>query len=88
MGSVEVTILGQKYTLKGDAPEEHIKMLAAYVDGKLKEVYSSAPSITPLKAAILASLTIADELHKLRDDQESIARNIEERTNALTGLFD
>lgn len=88
MGSVEVTILGQKYTLKGDASEEYIKKLAAYVDGKLKEVHSASPSITPLKAAILASLTIADELHKLRDDQELIARNIEERTNALTGLFD
>jgi cell division protein ZapA len=88
MGSVEVTILGQKYTLKGDAQEDYIKKLAAFVDGKLKEVYSSSPSITPLKAAILASLNIADELHKLQEAEENIARNIEERANALTGLFD
>jgi len=58
------------------------------VDGKLKEVYSSSPSITPLKAAILASLNIADELHKLQEAEESIAKNIEERANALTGLFE
>jgi len=88
MGSVEVTILGQKYTLRGDEPEEYIQRLAAFVDGRLKEVYNASPSITPLKAAILASLTIADELHKLREDQETVARNIEERTDALTGLFD
>jgi cell division protein ZapA len=88
MGSVEVTILGQKYTVKGDAPEDHIRKLASFVDGKLKEVYTAAPGITPLKAAILASLDIADELHKLKEAQENITRTIEEKANALTGLFD
>jgi cell division protein ZapA len=88
MGSIEVTILGQKYTIKGDAPEDYIKGLASFVDDKLKEVYNASPGISPLKAAILASLNIADELHKFKEAQESITKNIEERTNALTGLFD
>ena len=88
MGSIDVTILGQKYTIKGDASEEHIKKLATFVDARLKEVYNAAPGIAPLKAAILASLNIADELHKLREEHENIARNIEERTDVLTGLFD
>jgi cell division protein ZapA len=88
MGSIDVTILGQKYTIKGDASEEYIKKLAAFVDERMREVYNSAPGIAPLKAAILASLNIADELHKFKEDQEAITRNIEERTNALSGLFD
>jgi cell division protein ZapA len=88
MGSTEVNILGQKYTVKGDADDVYIRKLASFVDEKLKEVYSNSPSITPLKAAILASLNIADELHRLKEAQENIARNIEERANVLTGLFD
>ncbi len=88
MGSVEVNILGQKYTVKGDAPEEYIKQLALFVDEKLKEVYNSSPGITPLKAAILTSLNIADELRRFQETQDNITRNIEERANALTGLFD
>ncbi|NJD57692.1 MAG: cell division protein ZapA [Nitrospirae bacterium] len=88
MGSVEINILGQHYTIKGDASEEHIKRLAAYVDEKLKEIHAANPNITPLKASILASLNIADELHRIRDAHETAARNIEEKTNALTGLFD
>jgi len=88
MGSIEVTILGQKYTIKGEASEEYIKQLAAFVDDKLREVYNAAPGITPMRAAILASLNMADELHKLKEAQESMTRNIEERTNVLTGLFD
>lgn len=88
MGSTEVYILGQKYTIKGDAPEEYIKELADYVDKKLKEVYNASPNITPLKASILASLDIADELFKLKKEQEQMTKHIEEKTNLLTTLFD
>jgi len=88
MGSVEVYILGQRYTIKGDAPEERIRELASYVDKKLKEVYNSSPNITPVKASILAALDIADELFRLKNEQELIAKHIEEKTNTLTALFD
>lgn len=88
MGSVDVYILGQKYTVRGDATEEYIQTVASFVDAKIKEVYSNAPNVTPLKASILAALNIADELHRLKEDQENIARHIEERINVLTGLFE
>lgn len=88
MGSVEVYILGQKYTIKGDAPEEYIQQLANYVQDKIKEVYDNAPNITPLKASILAAITIADELQRLRNEQENITKSIEEKTVELTRLFD
>ena len=88
MGSVEVYILGQKYTIKGDGSETYIRHLAEYVSGKIKEVSDSSPTITPLKASILAAITIADELHKLRSEQEDVAKSIEEKTVALTRLFE
>ena len=88
MGSVEVYILGQKYTIKGDAPEEYIQQLASYVQDKIKEVYNNSPSITPVKASILAAITIADELHRLRNEQENLTKSIEEKTVELTRLFD
>jgi cell division protein ZapA len=88
MGSVEVYILGQKYTIKGDAPEEYIQQLAGYVQDKIKEVYNNSPSITPVKASILAAITIADELYRLRNEQENLTKSIEEKTVELTRLFD
>jgi cell division protein ZapA len=88
MGSIEVSILGQKYTIKGDASEEYIKKLAAFVDQKLKEVHNSSPNMAPLKAAILASLNIADELHRAREEHEKATMEIEEKANVLSGLFD
>ncbi len=88
MGSTEVYILGQKYTIKGDAPEEYIRELAAYVDRKLKEVYNASPNITPVKASILAALDIADELFKMKTQQEEITKHIEEKAATLASLFD
>lgn len=88
MGSIEVTILGQTYTIKGEADEEYITSLANFVSRKTNEVLESSPGISPLKASILAALNIADELHRLKKSQDELANGIEEKTKALTGLFD
>jgi cell division protein ZapA len=88
MGSVEVIILGQKYTIKGDAPEEYIRNLASYVDTKLKEVNSSIPNVMPVKALILTSLNLADELFRIRNEQDKLTKVIEDKTEVLSSLFD
>lgn len=88
MGSVEVYILGQKYLIKGDAPEEYIQKLSAFVNDRIREVYNNYPSITPLKASILAAMDIADEFHRLKEEEENIAKNIDEKAELLTSLFD
>ncbi len=91
MGSVDVYILGQKYVIKGEESPQYIEQLASFVDAKLKEVCSTTPNITPLKAAILTSLNIADELHKLKNEYSSVTaniKNIDNKTDAILGLFD
>lgn len=91
MGSIEVYILGQKYIIKGDAPPEYIQQVADFVDEKLNEVYTTAPDITPLKAAILTALNIADELHRVKQQYNSISqgiKSIENKADSIIRLFD
>jgi len=91
MGNVEVYILGQRYIIKGNASADYIKHLSDFVDKKLKEVYSNSPNITPLKAAILVSLNIADELHKLKQQYSSMSQDIkqmEHKADTILKLFD
>lgn len=88
MRSIEVQILGQSYVIKTDEDEAYIKSLARYVDEKLKEIYSVAPNISQAKATVMAAFGIADELFKLRIEQEGIDRMIEEKTKILSGLLD
>jgi cell division protein ZapA len=88
MHSVEVQILGQSYSIKTDEDEAYIKALARYVDEKLKEIYSVAPNVNHVKAAIMAAFGIADELFKLKMKQENLDKMIEEKTKLLSGLLE
>lgn len=88
MRSVEVQILGQSYSIKTDEDDAYIKALAKYVDEKLKEIYSAAPNVSQAKASVMAAFGIADELFKLRMQQEDIDRMIEEKTRMLSVLID
>ena len=83
MRSIEVQILGQSYAIKTDEDEAYIKSLARYVDEKLKEIYSVAPNISQTKATVMAAFGIADELFKLRMDQEYLDRMIEEKIKLI-----
>lgn len=87
MRSVEVQILGQNYSIKTDENESYVKSLARYVDEKLKEIYNVAPNVNHVKAAIMAAFGIADELFKIRMEQEELDKMIEEKTKILSGLL-
>ena len=72
-----VTIFGSEYKIRGADPD-YIQVVAAYVDGKMRELEQRLPAGTPMKLAILTSLNIADELFRER----------EERTRRETDLRD
>jgi len=88
MPITEVMILGEKLTIKGDAPVEQTRDLTKYIDDRVTEVCDKYPNITPKKALILTLFNVAEELQKLRKEQENIARDISETTNILAELFD
>ncbi len=88
MRSVEVQILGQSYSIKTEEDEGYMKELAKYLNDKLKEIYNVAPNVTHQKAAIMAAFGIADELFKLKMEQEDLDKMIEEKTKILSGLIE
>lgn len=88
MRSVEVKILGQSYSIRTEEDEAYIRSLAQYVDERLKEIYSVAPNITHVKAAIMAAFGIADEFFKLKIEQENLDKIIAEKTKILSSLVE
>ena len=88
MRSIEIQILGQNYAIKTDEDEAYIKSLARFVDEKLKEIYSVAPNVNQTKASVMAAFGIADELFKLKMEQENMYKMIEEKTEILSGFLD
>jgi cell division protein ZapA len=77
MESVEVTIIGQRYMIRGNASREYIKQLAEFVDARIRDIYRNSPGTTPLKASILAALMVSDELLKLSRDHDAVKQRID-----------
>ena len=81
--TLSVTIFGSEYKIKGADPD-YIQTVAAYVDGKMRELERRLATGTPTKIAILASLNIADELFRERAERGRLDIELASRTKALT----
>jgi cell division protein ZapA len=64
---VTVTIYGESYALRGDAPPEHLQSLAARVDQRMREIGRRNPRLGTARVAVLAALHLADELQRLEE---------------------
>jgi len=63
---VRVRILNKEYSLKASDDEGYLKMIAAYVDDKLRKIAASTAGEAE-QISVLACLNIADELYKLKE---------------------
>jgi cell division protein ZapA (FtsZ GTPase activity inhibitor) len=83
-----VTIRGTAYQIRGDADPVHLERLAEHVDGTLKVLEGSAAAQSPAKLAIVASLTIADELFQEREARAADWTEIRGRITKLETMLD
>ncbi len=84
--SIQIEIYGQRYTLKGQAPEAYVKELADYLDRKMQEVATASNVNTLSKIAILAALNITDELFQQRrvlQQKDVVLKKAERRVSDL-----
>jgi cell division protein ZapA len=87
MGSVQVEIFGQMYSIKGNDDPAYIRNLAAYVDSKMKEVQKGTGTADPHRVAILTALTISDELHRMREQHDALGKTAEQGVRRLLELI-
>jgi cell division protein ZapA len=81
--SVTVQVAGQRYTLKSDDDDSVVRSLAAYVDGKFRDVQKASRTPDTQAVAILTALQLAEELFKTRRQHAELRRKIRERTQSL-----
>lgn len=75
-GPTKVEIFGQTYSIQGDLDAKYVQKLAEYVDEKMHTIADAGGAVDTQKVAVLAALSIADELH-------SSQREIGEREEML-----
>jgi cell division protein ZapA len=70
--SVKVEILGESYAIRTEAPTEHTRAVAAYLDQAIRHILSGGAVIETNRAAILAALQITSELFLAREANAEI----------------
>jgi len=74
--STRVTICGEDYTIRSDASPERTRAVAEHVDKAIRDVMGSAAIVESHKAAILAALSITDELFRERAERGDLAESM------------
>jgi cell division protein ZapA len=85
---IRVTIYDQEYNMRGELDPDYIRMLARYVDEKMRSIAARTRSVDSLRAAILAALNIADEYHQLRAKSEAAARQMGQKVDDCNQVLD
>lgn len=85
---VTVEIHGQQYPIRSGLDPAYVAELAAYVDEKIRLASRETPAGDTLKLAVLASLNIADEYFRARDDQRRRERTFADRAGELERMLD
>jgi cell division protein ZapA (FtsZ GTPase activity inhibitor) len=88
MKGVNVEIMGQNLVVASDSGDEWARSLAATVDEKIRDIRASGQSVNSINLAILAALTFADELERLRRDHQALIAHLQALTQRLSAVID
>lgn len=84
MTAVEVNILEQRLLVKSADGEEHVKMVADYLNSKIGEVKKNSTAVSTLSVVLLAAMNIADDYFEAKQG----LGKFEGRAKELLALID
>ena len=74
---IEVEIFGQTFTVNSEDDDQYVRKLASFVDQRMRQITGSANVTVPLRVAIMAGLSIADELLKVSQQETDLRQETE-----------
>jgi cell division protein ZapA len=86
--AINVTVAGQRYTIKSDADASYVQQLASQVDARIRDVQRGAKSQSLQAVAVLAALQLADELERERKRRIELRKRVRERTRSMTAFLE
>ena len=85
--STRVTIFGETYSIKSQAEPEYTNKVAEHVDQTMHMIKKQVGLQDPIKIAILASMSITDELLQTRETAEKKNEELENKCSSLINLI-
>lgn len=86
--SVTVRIAGEEHTIRSSAEAEYTKRCAGHVDQRMHDIKKQVGLLEGHKVAILAALSIADELFQAREDLQRSRSEFARRVDGLAAQLE
>jgi cell division protein ZapA len=86
--SVKVHIFGEDFPIRSEAEPEYTKMVADYVDSIMKNVNRSMKPSDARIVAVLAAMSITDELFQARRGLKSLSEELKKKTEEILSLLE
>ena len=86
--SVRVRIYDREFALRTTGDPERLQALCNNLDKRMREVAASTGSVDTLKVAILAALSLGDDLERLRDELIQLDESVGRRSIACVSLLE
>jgi cell division protein ZapA len=83
---LEVEIYNQTFIVTSEDDEQYVREIASYVDERMRQIGGSTKTAVPLRVAIMAALSIADEYHKAIQRENETQHEIERLSSFLEGI--
>jgi cell division protein ZapA len=86
--SVRVKIYDREYTLLTTGDPRQLQVLCASLDKRMRDVTASTGAVDTLKVAVLAALSLADDLQRVREDLKELDDSVSRRSLACVSMLD
>lgn len=86
--SVRVTIYDREYVLRTTGDPERLKALCASLDKRMREIAAATGSVDTLKVAVLAALSIGDDMQRARDELMKLDESVGRRSIACVSMLE
>lgn len=85
---IRVSIYDQEYSMRGPLDPGYLRMLAQYVDQKMRSVAERTHTVDSLRTAILTALNLADEYHQLRAQMDAATQQVDQKVGECHLVLD
>lgn len=86
--TLQVEIYGQRFTISGQAEEEYMSRVAAYVDDTMRQLAQGMKTTTLARLAVLAALNIAHQYLQAEQRRQEGEADVDRRALCLVETID
>jgi cell division protein ZapA len=87
LSSVRAKIYDREYVLTAD-DAERLRALCASLDKRMREIAASTGAVDTLKVAVLAALSLSDDLQRAREELKKLDESVGRRSLACVSMLD